>query len=422
MSGPQQPLTRRDMFAMSRPDALTLGIPGCDAAANRARLAAAARIHEEQVQYDAAVYAEAAAQRTTVDPDPIRPFGLDALLQARGDVQAVVDDPDFARSVLKDMGRGWREEIVSDEDGTRWGTIIPTPAEEAEAAYQAVLIHDELANRGIVASRPTAPNPIQDALVQHFETQTTRHPDHPAAWWSIDMYGHITDPILHRIEVRELLNHLLSQHRGDQLAHALQTNGFVPTSEAVGTIRDRFDTPVPVPHSSPRQELRHAIEAADELVKELIDTTVANVARYILAAELVADPPGSVDSRYGSVWTISFGSRESDGAPDQADIDGELDSTWHFSSHELTRITDSGLRLDMPADQVAAWITDQARHAASPRQTHWDARIRAIDPFARGSGPGQKPSPQNRPKQESVGYEPPATASPDSRRHGTGIL
>lgn len=389
------------MLAMSRPDALMLGVSGRDAAANAARFTAARHVYEDQKRFDASVYARATRQRTMVDPDPVRPFGLDALLHARGDVQAVVDDPGFAHSVLDDMRRGYREEIISDEDGTRYESFGPTPAEEAEGAYQAALIHEELADRGVVASRAVARTPVHDALVGYQLRDMKHDPDF----------------IQHRIETRERLNDLIRQHRGDELARVLQEERFVP--QAGDWIHDRFEAPVPVPHSYKGQELRDAIEAADELTKELIDNAVVDVAQAVLAGELIADFPGSVDSRYSGVWKIGLGSREPDVEADQADIDGDIDATWHFSSDGFMHIIDSGLRLDAPPHQVAAWIVDQARQAGSPRQTDWDARIRASDPFRRA--PGRSPNTPLRGQPEAP--EPPGLSpSPGRRPAGPGIF
>ncbi|MFI8528150.1 hypothetical protein ACIGB8_27070 [Promicromonospora sukumoe] len=131
--------------------ALTLGIPGMSPGADASRLRAARRVEREYVAYSDRVYARATG---TVDPDPQHPFCLYRLIKAGGNIQRVVDAPDFAAETLQDMGRGYREEIMSDEDGTRWESFSPTIDGYRAAARETAHIRAQLQLHGLVLPRP----------------------------------------------------------------------------------------------------------------------------------------------------------------------------------------------------------------------------------------------------------------------------
>jgi len=131
--------------------ALTLGIPGMSPGADASRLRTARRVEREYTAYSDRVYARATG---TVDPDPQHPFCLYRLIRAGGNIQRVVDAPDFAAEVLQHMGRGYREEIVSDEDGTRWESFSPTIDGYPAAARETAHIRTQLELHGLIAPRP----------------------------------------------------------------------------------------------------------------------------------------------------------------------------------------------------------------------------------------------------------------------------
>ena len=131
--------------------ALTLGIPGMGPGANASRLRTARRVEREYTAYSNRVYARATG---TVDPDPQHPFCLYRLIKAGGNIQRVIDARDFAAEVLQDMGRGYREEIVSDEDGTRWERFSPTIDGYRAAARETAHIRAQLELHGLIAPRP----------------------------------------------------------------------------------------------------------------------------------------------------------------------------------------------------------------------------------------------------------------------------
>ncbi|WP_454859713.1 hypothetical protein [Promicromonospora soli] len=118
--------------------------------ADATRLRTARRIEEEYDAYSERVYAQATG---TVDPDPQHPFCLYRLIKAGGNIQHVVDAPDFADEVLDHMGRGYREEIASDEDGTRWVSRGPEAADYRAAARESAHIRSQLEARGLIPPR-----------------------------------------------------------------------------------------------------------------------------------------------------------------------------------------------------------------------------------------------------------------------------
>lgn len=83
--------------------ALTLGIPGKSPGADASRLRTARRVEREYAAYSDRVYARATG---TVDPDPQHPFCLYRLINAGGNIQRVVDAPDFAAEILHDIRAG----------------------------------------------------------------------------------------------------------------------------------------------------------------------------------------------------------------------------------------------------------------------------------------------------------------------------
>lgn len=147
------PLTYKLALSLDRVAALTLGVPGRDQDAWGQRLAVAEAIRAEHMEIEQRAYAVAHWMN---EPDIPAPFGTYALVTAGGDVQAVVDSPDFEYLVLDDMGRGHREEIVSDEDGTRWERFGPTEHDYAEARAEAAQIRAQLVAAGVIdaAARP----------------------------------------------------------------------------------------------------------------------------------------------------------------------------------------------------------------------------------------------------------------------------
>ncbi|RPF21305.1 hypothetical protein [Myceligenerans xiligouense] len=349
MNANSQPITLKTALALSRADALMLGVHARDRAANARRLAIAQAIRQEHQQASETAYGRAAEQKDIMnEPYVPAPFGLFQLIRAAGDIQAVLDLPDFENLVLDDMGRGYRQELVSDEDGTRYETIEPGRSDLAEASYQAALTHEELRAHGLVDGEPITRTPVENALIGH----------------RIQATG--TDPH----DARLFLEDLVNQYRGHDLARVLQTYQFFPT----GTLH--------VPHNGGQigRTLRDASEAAIDLVKERIDTAARAVAERIPCADLYAHMGDGNYATYGATFKIVFGEREPDDGHDEADIDGELDATWTFASHAHTRITTSALTLDAHPAHVATWITDQARQAASPTYLAWQARRRLAAP------------------------------------------
>lgn len=160
------PLTYKPALFLDRPAALTLGVPGRDQDAWAQRLAVAAAIRAEHMEIEQRAYAVA---HWMDEPDIPAPFGTYALVTAGGDVQAVVDGPDFEYLVLSDMGRSYREEIVSDEDGTRWERFGPDDHDYAEARAEAAQIRAQLVAAGVIdaAVRPQPeprPEPTPEQL------------------------------------------------------------------------------------------------------------------------------------------------------------------------------------------------------------------------------------------------------------------
>jgi hypothetical protein len=131
--------------------ALTLGIPGMNSGANASRLRTARRVWREYQAYSRRVYD---SQIWTYDPDPQPSFCLYPLIEAGGNIQRVVDAPNFAAKVLQHMGRGHREEIVSDEDGTRWECLSPTIDGYRAAAQETAYIRAHLQLSGLIPRRP----------------------------------------------------------------------------------------------------------------------------------------------------------------------------------------------------------------------------------------------------------------------------
>jgi hypothetical protein len=130
--------------------ALTLGIPGISPGADASRLRAARRVQEEYLDFRDALYTRSFGP---VDPDPGPPFCLPRLIRAKGNIQRVLDGPDFAGQVLEHMGRGPREEARSDEDGDRWVSVHPTIYDYRAAAREAARIRAELEIRGLIPRR-----------------------------------------------------------------------------------------------------------------------------------------------------------------------------------------------------------------------------------------------------------------------------
>ncbi|MFJ3408192.1 hypothetical protein [Promicromonospora sp. NPDC090134] len=130
--------------------ALTLGIPGMSRGADASRLRTARRVWHEYEAYSHKVYD---SQIWTYDPDPRPSFCLHPLILAHGNIQRVIDAPDFAADVLQDLGRGYREEIVSDEDGTRWERFSPTVDGYRAAARETAHIRAQLELHGLVTPR-----------------------------------------------------------------------------------------------------------------------------------------------------------------------------------------------------------------------------------------------------------------------------
>ncbi|RPF21431.1 hypothetical protein [Myceligenerans xiligouense] len=349
MNANSQAITLKAALGLSRADALMLGVHGRDAAANARRLAVAQAIREEYQRVSDAAYGRAADRKDVMsEPYVPAPFGLVQLIRAEGDVRAVVGQPDFEDLVLDDMGHGYREELVNDEDGTRYEGFGPSRMDLAEASYQAALIHQELRSRGIVDGEPITRTPVENALIDHRVEATGADRD----------------------ETRQFLDDLVSQHRGTDLADALQTYQFFPKGS------------LPVPHNGLwiGRTLRDAPEAAIDLVKERIDNAARAVAEYIPCADLYAHMGDGNYATYGGTLKIGFGERKPDDGYDEADIDGERDATWTFSSHAHTQITTSTLTIDADPTDVATWITDQARQAASPAYVAWEARRRLETP------------------------------------------
>lgn len=121
-------------------------IPGADAS----RLRTARRVQQEYIAYSDRVYARATG---TIDPNPQPPFCLHWIINADGNIQRVVDSPDFARVVLNHLGLGDREEFFHDEDGSRWETISPQIDDYRTAAREAAHIRAELQTRGLIRPR-----------------------------------------------------------------------------------------------------------------------------------------------------------------------------------------------------------------------------------------------------------------------------
>jgi hypothetical protein len=137
-------------MAAERWHALALGIPGMSAGADASRLRTARRVEEEYLDFRDALYARSFGP---VDPDPGPPFCLPILIQAKGNIQRVLDAPYFAGQVLEHMGRGPREEARSDEDGDRWVSVHPTIHDYRAAGREAAHIRAELEIRGLVPRR-----------------------------------------------------------------------------------------------------------------------------------------------------------------------------------------------------------------------------------------------------------------------------
>ncbi|MDR7381270.1 hypothetical protein [Promicromonospora iranensis] len=131
--------------------ALALGIPGMSPGANASRLRTARRVWREYQTYSQTVYD---SQIWTYDPDPQPSFCLYPLIEAGGSIQRVVDAPNFATKVLDHIGRGYREEIVSDEDGTRWERFGPGINDYRAAARETAHIRAQLQLRGLILPRP----------------------------------------------------------------------------------------------------------------------------------------------------------------------------------------------------------------------------------------------------------------------------
>ncbi|WP_423464181.1 hypothetical protein ACO229_06405 [Promicromonospora sp. MS192] len=131
--------------------ALTLGFPGMSPGADASRLRTARRVWAEYVTYSQKVYD---SQHWTYDPDPRPSFCLYPLIEAGGNIQRLVDRPEFAGQVLDDMDRGHREEIVSDQDGTRWEGLGPDIDDYPAAARETAHIRAQLQIRDLIPPRP----------------------------------------------------------------------------------------------------------------------------------------------------------------------------------------------------------------------------------------------------------------------------
>jgi hypothetical protein len=151
--------------------ALTLGIPGMGPGADASRLRTARCVWQEYVAYSQRVYD---SQIWPYDPDPRPSFCLYPLIEAAGSIQRVVDAPDFADKVLDDMGRGYREEIVSDEAGIRWEGFGLTIDGYHAAAREAVHIRAQLQLRGLIAPRLRGQAVTYGFLHPRYEPLATR--------------------------------------------------------------------------------------------------------------------------------------------------------------------------------------------------------------------------------------------------------
>lgn len=129
--------------------ALTLGIPGMSPGADASRLRTALLLEREFRAYSNGFYARAT---NSLDPDPRLPFCLHRLITERGNIQRIVDAPDFAGEVLDHMDRGYREELVSDDDGSRWESFVPAVDDYRAAARETAHIRAQL--HGLIAPRP----------------------------------------------------------------------------------------------------------------------------------------------------------------------------------------------------------------------------------------------------------------------------
>lgn len=118
------PMNYRAAVSASPEQALTLGVVGHDADANRRRVDVAARILEEWSVVSEAAYSQAG----TLEPYVPVPFCLNILVATGGDVRSALNHEDFAGEVLESLGLSAHEDFIRDEDGERW-VWIAQPAD-----------------------------------------------------------------------------------------------------------------------------------------------------------------------------------------------------------------------------------------------------------------------------------------------------
>jgi len=133
-----------------------------------------------------------------------------------------------------------------------------------------------------------------------------------------------------------LLEELATDHTGDNLAHALEYNGFVTAASA--------------------EHAAYALEI------ERIDAHVSEVAAHLPF-------PVELEAEMGGLFTLQIllGHRTADGAPDRAGINPHaLHATWWIETAEGEIVEESGLLATADPALIARWISDRARRFGCP--------------------------------------------------------
>ncbi|EYT57207.1 hypothetical protein [Microbacterium sp. UCD-TDU] len=147
-------------------------------------------------------------------------------------------------------------------------------------------------------------------------------------------------------ESAELLAELATSHTGDNLAHALEYQGFATAASA--------------------ERAAHALEI------ERIDNHVTAVAALLPF-------PVEVEDEMGGLFTLQIllGSRIPDGAPDRAGINPHvLRATWWIETGEGEISEDSGIPATADPALIAYWLTQRAEQLGSP------AAVKAHEPLS----------------------------------------
>ncbi|GAB7302346.1 hypothetical protein [Clavibacter michiganensis] len=129
-------------------EALTFGVAGNDAIAHAARAEAArAALARHSDQMDRA-YASARGQ---ADPWKAPPFGAELVVDAGGDLDAVLASPAFVPEVQRELGIAAHDTFVNDEAGARYVQFNPTAGHIDDAYEGARAIAAQLIERGDVS-------------------------------------------------------------------------------------------------------------------------------------------------------------------------------------------------------------------------------------------------------------------------------